>query len=98
VTSALTASGAEFAPIRSIQLRSVVFARRASIAPFSCVPQVLNLQIRPHNRFTVMCDVTVPDVIAASCVLQHLHRRKIGSKRILVTISQRLDGDITSLR
>nr|CAB3263650.1 meiosis arrest female protein 1 homolog [Phallusia mammillata] len=59
---------------------------------------IWKLQIRPHNRFTVMCDVTVPDVIAASCVLQHLHRRKIGSKRVLVTITQRNNEDIDKLK
>ncbi|XP_078483105.1 meiosis regulator and mRNA stability factor 1-like [Ciona intestinalis] len=60
--------------------------------------QVWKLQIRPHNRFTVMCDVVVPDVESASTILQSLHRRKLGGKRILVTISQRLEDEQTLLK
>ncbi|XP_076815392.1 meiosis regulator and mRNA stability factor 1-like isoform X2 [Clavelina lepadiformis] len=52
---------------------------------------IWQLKIRPHNRFTVICDVTVPNVDFASCILQNLHRRKIGSKRILVSISQQAE-------
>nr|XP_026694620.1 meiosis regulator and mRNA stability factor 1-like isoform X1 [Ciona intestinalis] len=60
--------------------------------------QVWKLQIRPHNRFTVMCDVVVPNVESASTILQSLHRRKLGGKRILVTISQRLEDEQTLLK
>ena len=46
------------------------------------------MNIRPHNRFTVVCDVTIPSLRDASIVMQALHRKKIGNKKILVTISQ----------
>uniref|UniRef100_H2Z5V2 Meiosis regulator and mRNA stability factor 1 n=1 Tax=Ciona savignyi TaxID=51511 RepID=H2Z5V2_CIOSA len=45
----------------------------------------------------LMCDVTVPDVDSASIILQSLHRRKLGNKRILVTISQKLEDERTLL-
>lgn len=50
--------------------------------------QVLDMKVRPHNRFTVVCDVTVPHLQDASNVLQNLQRRKMGTKRVLVTLAQ----------
>nr|XP_039259521.1 meiosis regulator and mRNA stability factor 1-like [Styela clava] len=50
--------------------------------------KILNMKVRPHNRFTVVCDVIVPHVQDASRVLQHLQRQKIGTKRVLVTLAQ----------
>lgn len=50
------------------------------------------MKVRPHNRFTVVCDVTVPHLQDASNVLQNLQRQKIGSKRVLVTLAQQNQG------
>ena len=49
--------------------------------------QVLQFQILPHNRFTVACDIAVPHKQDALTVLADLHRKRLGSKRILVMIS-----------
>lgn len=54
------------------------------------------MRVRPHNRFTVVCDVTVPHVTDASRVLQHLQRQKIGTKRVLVTLTQQGGDDVTA--
>ena len=66
-------------------IRQMMFTKIGKIC------ELMSLEIKPYNRFTMTADVIVPCMKNATDILQSMQRSKLGKKRILVTLTQHSD-------
>ena len=66
-------------------IRQMMFTKIGNVC------ELMSLEIKPYNRFTMTADVIVPCMKNATDILQSMQRSKLGKKRILVTLTQHSD-------